>query len=230
MPGRRRGHRFIGMKTSKVAAAAAAGAVLLLPGCGIAMGAERHDEQTFEAPDNQLTVDTDHDVVVEVGGEDEITLEQRGGKDMDASWSDGTLTLRAEHRWFDFGDNKSTVRVPEGRAVTVRSTNGDVELVDAGDGVKVDSDNGDVSLEEVSGAVRAETQNGDINLDTDMATDRVDLSSANGDISASVSGDTSYRVETDTDVGDVSVDVETNPDSEYVISASTNTGDITVER
>lgn len=220
------------MKTSKMAAAAAAGVVLLLPGCGIAMGAERHDEQTFEAPDKRVTIDTDHDVTVEVGDEDRIRLEQRGTKSMNGSWSagDATLTLRAEDGWFDVGRNRSTVQVPVGVAVSVRSANGDVELADLGDGIDVSNDNGDVSADGVAGTVRVETQNGDIDLDTDEATDRVDLSSANGDISASVSGNTSYRVETDSDVGDVNVDVETNPDSENVISASTDTGDITVEQ
>lgn len=193
------------------------------------MGAERHDEQTFEAPDEQLTVDTDHDLVVEVGDDGEIGLEQRGTKGMDASWSDSTLTLRAEHRWFDVGGNRSTVRVPAGLAVTVRSSNGDVDLADFGDGVEVSSDNGDVSLEEVSGTVRVETQNGDIELETDSAPDEIDLATANGDIGASVSGDSAYRVETSTDHGDITVDVATEPGSPHLITAATNSGDITIE-
>lgn len=221
------------MKTSTAAAVVStAGVVLLLSGCGIAMGSEHSESQSFDAPDGAVTIDTNHDVVVEIGPSDAIELELRGTEAPKASWSpdDGVLTLRADEQWFDFGPTKSTVQVPAGHAVTIHSTNGDIELEGLSDGIEVTSQNGDVSLDEVSGTVDVESPNGDVELASAAALDEVRLETSNGDISASLGADASYRVEADSDNGDVSVDVERDPDSDRVLTAISNNGDVTIGR
>lgn len=221
------------MKTPAIAAAAALGTVLATSGCGlIGFGTNHHhDAQTFDAPGDHVTVDTDHDVELTVGAADELAVQQRGRRDIDVDWSagDSTLTLRAENQWFGAGHAESSVEVPPGVAITVRTSNGDIELTGFADGIKVTNRNGDVSLDDVTGAVHVENQNGNIELATDQPLSDVRSESHNGDVSAEVGTDTTYCVEAESANGDVTVDLRHDADSDRVITASSNNGNVTVE-
>lgn len=134
------------------------------------------------------------------------------------------------------------VRVPNGVALEIRSTNGDVSISQTNGSVDVDTMKGDVSVQNAQGSVRLYLTTGDLHLQ-DAEGDRVHMETRSGDIHAvrvrgnitatATSGDMEFddlagaRVNLETVNGDVQVAMA-EPALEQLAIRSVN-GDVNLQ-
>jgi hypothetical protein len=142
-----------------------------------------------------------------------------------------------------------TVSLPPGAAVQLESDTGDVSVDGGFAAIEASTSTGDVKVSEITGPVKLRTNTGDIralalggsvaDLKTQTGDVRVEFATPptiavaqtnTGDVRVQVPRDaTQYQVSTNTDTGDVSVDVANVPTAtDHRISAETDTGDIRV--
>lgn len=127
----------------------------------------------------------------------------------------------------------TTLELPEGFPVEIRTTTGDVVVEDVVEGVlTIRSGSGDIrgtglELDELS----AETTSGDISASFAKQPFAVKATSDSGDIRAELaSGKRTYSVTATSDSGDVSSDVESDADGAGFVRATTKSGDIALTR
>jgi len=140
------------------------------------------------------------------------------------------------------------LRVPRDRAVTARTTSGDVRVLDLAGPVAVRASSGDVRAERVAGrldvatssgdvgivgfrgrAVAARASSGDVTVRAAAPPQRTVVHAASGDVTIAVP-DAVYAVAVRTGSGDEHVAVRQSPDAARVIDVRTGSGDITVAR
>lgn len=126
---------------------------------------------------------------------------------------------------------ETTVEVPQGYPVVVRTTSGDVDVEDVVEGVlTVVSGTGDISatgleVDEFS----AETTSGDVDAAFAKQPFAFKATTTSGDITAEMAGGKrTYAVTATAKTGDVSSDVESDIDGAGFIRATSDSGDISI--
>jgi len=137
--------------------------------------------------------------------------------------------------WATWWDNCSvdwSLSVPEGTTLAISSNVGDITISETSGAVEVTSDVGDISLSGVAAAdVGAATDVGDITLDLAVPPERLSARSSTGDITITVPDDDStYRVQTDTSLGEVRNQLGSTPEGTRLIDVRTSVGDIRLRR
>lgn len=114
--------------------------------------------------------------------------------------------------------------------VVAFTDNGRIEVVDASGALELDSDNGRVTAEGLrSSWVKACSDNGRIELEFLAEPDEVVAETSNGRVEVIVPRtDATYRLELDSDNGDVNEEIRTDPTSRRLIRAESDNGSVTV--
>jgi hypothetical protein len=198
---------------------------------------------------------TSADVEVRSGDVREITVDRRFdrnvfGSDPRESYENGRLEIRDSGCGFlSLGcDTNYVVTVPQGVAVTLESTSGDLKITDVPGGATVKSTSGQIEATRVGGELRLDSTSGDLEADELTATkvtthsssgsvdlsfrtapESVDVEASSGDVTVLVpEGTETYKVQTDTSSGDESSDVRTDPAATRTVTATTSSGDVKV--
>ncbi len=126
----------------------------------------------------------------------------------------------------------TTLELPEGFPVVIRTTTGNVDVEEIVEGVlTIQTASGDITgqgleLDEFA----AETASGDIDADFATQPFAVKATTESGDITATIpEGKRTYAVTAKSDSGDVSSKVESDADGAGFIRATTRSGDISIE-
>jgi hypothetical protein len=122
------------------------------------------------------------------------------------------------------------VTVPDNVAVTVATSSGDVHLTGVRASVEVQTGSGAVVASGFCGfALRAISDSGDVRAATECSTERLELRSRSGDVSAVVPTGR-YRIDAATDTGDRRVQGVTPDDvAPYQLQALSGSGNVTVQ-
>ncbi len=114
--------------------------------------------------------------------------------------------------------------------VDADSDNGRIELARIGGTIRADGDNGSLDLVELTADdVEATTDNGGVHAQFDRAPRSVVVDSDNGSVEVVLPDDGEvYRLDTDTDNGAVSTQVNSSPSSRRTIEATSDNGDVTI--
>ncbi|MEV3853244.1 DUF4097 family beta strand repeat-containing protein [Streptomyces sp. NPDC050095] len=176
------------------------------------------------------------------------------GSDPKATWAwqaDGTgsrLTLRMHCRGIVTDCSaRHRVEVPRGVAVVVKDGDGSVRASGFEKGLDITTSDGSVHVENVTGPLRLHSADGSVHASgvdarqvsvrtsdgsADIALrtvpDRVDVRSADGSLTLTVPGATTYRVTAGSADGSVHVSVPRDTRSPHVISARTQDGKVTL--
>lgn len=183
------------------------------------------------------TIDTG-DIAVISGDDSSVTISRYTHWSMrkptiEESWLGDTLTITAScpnltMYQMNCGVDYS-LTVPPGVTLDIKTNVGDVSVTGIQGNVTMSSDTGDVSASSLgSPQVTASTDVGDVSLGFSIAPTTVAAESDTGDVSVVVPDDQKYSVETDTEVGEVSVTIGEDSQSDRSISASTDVGDVTI--
>lgn len=142
------------------------------------------------------------------------------------------LSDTCRNRWWNNCSVEWAVVVPAGTGVTVEHSVGDISVVEITGAVSLTSDVGDITATGLgSDTVRAHSDVGDVVLDLVSPPEDLQVTSSTGDVTITVPDDaTSYRVLTDSSVGDVTSQLGSDPGGDRVIDVSTSVGDITLRR
>jgi hypothetical protein len=119
--------------------------------------------------------------------------------------------------------------VPDNVALTVRATDGDVRLDGYRGSVDVATTRGRIAINRFCGfLLQATARRGNIDVDTDCASERLELRSDSGDVTAVVPGGR-YRIDADANDGQVVLrDVVAADDAPWEIQALSGRGDVTI--
>lgn len=123
-----------------------------------------------------------------------------------------------------------TVRLPEDADIelVVEAAAGSIEIVGAGAPVDARTTAGDVSLTRYEGTdASIETTAGNATFSGVEAPENLRVVTTAGSVGIEVPDDV-YRIDTETTVGDVDIEVRQDPDSTRTIYAETTAGDITI--
>jgi hypothetical protein len=170
----------------------------------------------------------------------EVRFQQHNlSRDMDFSAKvvGSTLEVRVTDNgngwgWPMFGARSPLVTIVlplamEGLDITMDSDVGDVSLRGRFGVVQLEVTAGDVTLDGSVATADLSSTVGDITLELDGVPDGLDVTATTGDLEVTVPAGL-YRVETDTNVGDVTVDIPNDASSTTVLRFETTIGDITV--
>jgi DUF4097 and DUF4098 domain-containing protein YvlB len=213
-------HRVIAGPVKELRIDAGTGDITLMPARDGQVSIDSHAEGTLHTP--RLAVDVNGSDVSVTGGCSEFT----------------------------FGHCRSDllVRIPEGTAVRVDASSGDLAADGLSGDVELRTSSGDVVARGLSGtvmlksasgdvdgldlgarAVSARTSSGDATLTFTSPPSAAEAWTASGDATIEVPpGPAEYRVDVETDSGDRQVGVDTSESSAHVLRAHTNSGDAIV--
>lgn len=145
---------------------------------------------------------------------------------------DGVFSIRARCPSSVVGGCSTSyhVTVPDNVAVTVRTTSGQVRLVDVRGGARITTTDGDVDVERYCGfSLEARTASGDVRTTASCPPPLLDLRSRSGDVGALVPAGR-YRIEAATNAGDARVRGLTDADdAPFAIRAASATGAVEIE-
>ena len=211
--------------------------------------------EVVTAPVDTLEIDVESGrVVVEAGDSDdiEVTATRRW-----ALWAQPTVstevlggTLRVAGdcpAWFvSWCETSVRVRAPEDVTVVADSDAGTIDVRGTAADVDASTSAGNITVDDVAGAValhtsagsidarglhgdsiEARTSAGNVTLDVESAPRRIEAESDAGSVDVAVP-DGSYDVLADTSVGQVRVDVVSDPSADRTILARTSAGNVTV--
>jgi hypothetical protein len=135
-------------------------------------------------------------------------------------------------RWPSFSARSPIVTIVlplamKGLDVDLNSDVGDVTLRGEFGAIGLDATAGDVHLDGTVDTAQLATTVGDVTLKLDSAPSGLDVTTTTGDLKATLPTG-SYRIVTDTNVGDVSIDIPNDKASSTVLRFETTVGDITV--
>ncbi|MEU9673846.1 MULTISPECIES: DUF4097 family beta strand repeat-containing protein [Streptomyces] len=223
-------------------------AVVSLASCGIIQGETYEDDSTLSGKITSVRLDNGSGGVTVNGVKDGALalhrkIEFRGDRPQGATHriEDGVLILGG------CGNRCSvnyTVDVPAGIPVSGEVSSGAIRLAQVGS-VEVTTSSGRVEMDGVTGTVQVRTSNGQIN-GTGIKGDSIQAQTSNGrinltpDTPADVRAQTSngavtltvpkasYKVTVDSNNGDQTIDVPSDPAGEYELGVRTSNGDITV--
>lgn len=140
------------------------------------------------------------------------------------------------------------IEVPAGIDLDINADDGRVEVVDMRGALTIDGDNGSIDVRGAEGPLRATTDNGSVHA-TGIRSETVSADSDNGSVEIVMAAspqhleattnngsvevvipDTpdTYAVSVDTDNGNASNDIRTDPTSSRTITASSDNGNVTV--
>lgn len=120
------------------------------------------------------------------------------------------------------------VVVPEGMAVVVRASVGDVDVADLSGPVSVRGSVGDVTVSGAPSRLDASTSVGQIDVTLDEPVETVRLRSSVGDVSLRLPADVTYDVHAASAVDDPVVQVQTSTTSPYAVDVSSSVGSVLV--
>ncbi|MFD3536633.1 DUF4097 domain-containing protein [Streptomyces sp. NPDC058664] len=123
--------------------------------------------------------------------------------------------------------SSGAIRLAQVGSVDVRTSSGRVEMSGVTGTVRVRTSNGRIHGTGIKGdRIVAETSNGGIDLAPDTPA-HVRAETSNGDVTLTVPR-AGYKMTVDSDNGDRSIDVPSDPAGEYELDVRTSNGDITV--
>lgn len=217
----------------------------------------RSSQGSYPVQNGALTIQTSSaDVDLVTGDVSEVVVTRKFnrnlfGSDPKEKYSEGKLELKDTGCGFlSFGcDTDYQITVPKDLKVTVESSSGDLKGTELADGATLKTSSGAIEIHHAGGAVTLRSSSGDIagdglsatgvtaqsssggiELAFDGAPLKVDAQSSSGDIEITLpDGAETYKVDADTNSGDHSVDVKTDPASAREIKAKSSSGDTVVE-
>ncbi|MEU4076195.1 hypothetical protein DEJ45_06140 [Streptomyces venezuelae] len=123
--------------------------------------------------------------------------------------------------------SSGAIRLAQVGSVEVTTSSGRIEMNGVTGTVQVRTTNGQINGTGIKGdRIQAQTSNGKINLTPDTPAD-VRAQTSNGDVTLTVPK-ASYKVTVDSNNGDRTVDVPSDPAGKYELGVRTSNGDITV--
>jgi DUF4097 and DUF4098 domain-containing protein YvlB len=99
-----------------------------------------------------------------------------------------------------------------GGKLDVETSNGDISLEKGADRVDAKTSNGNIAIKAVRGLVHGETSNGSIDFYGELTPGKHSFQTSNGKISLSLPASSSFRVDADTSMGEVTSEFETRID------------------
>jgi hypothetical protein len=212
---------------------------------------------SYPVQDGAVTIQAaSADLEVHTGDVSEIAVDRKYNRNLFGSepkekYSDGKLQLKDTGCGFlSFGcDTHYVITVPKDLKVTIQSSSGDlkvsqlpagatlqtssgaIEIDHIGGQVSLKSSSGDISGENLSAtAVTGQSSSGDIELRFDLAPQTIDAQTSSGDVDLRLpTGVETYKVDADSNSGDESANIRTDPESTRVIKAKSSSGDTVVE-
>ena len=164
--------------------------------------------------------DTDFEIAVPAG----IVVEART--------SSGDIQAIGLHERATLHSSSGDVRAEEmAGPLDLSTSSGDVDAVDASGDVTMRTSSGDVTGADLGGdRVQGRTSSGDVNLDFVGSPREVRAQTSSGDVTVTVpeQANVEYRVEVESDSGDDTNDVASDPNAARTITARTSSGDARV--
>jgi hypothetical protein len=217
----------------------------------------RTSQGSYQVQNGAITIQAAAaDVELHTGDVSEVTVTRKYnrnlfGSDPKEEYSDGHLELKDTGCGFlSFGcDTDYVITVPKDLKISLESSSGDLKISDLSGGatlktssgaIEVNHAGGQLSLNSSSGDIDGESLNatgvtahsssGDVELAFDLAPQKVEAEASSGDVNIHLpSGPETYKVEADTNSGDESANVKTDPASAREISAKSSSGDTVVD-
>jgi len=120
-----------------------------------------------------------------------ISLDAR----MESSFSTGSREVRFH------------IKAPEGTALTINTTNGEISLHNIKGDLHIETTNGEIKGDGLAGSTSIETTNGEIALDfSAMPSHGITCSTTNGEISVTIPKDSNARISAEVTNGEISTD------------------------
>lgn len=217
----------------------------------------RTGQGSYPVKGGALTVQTSSaDLELRSGDVREITVTKKFdrnvfGSEPSEKYNDGKLELKDTGCGFlSFGcDTHYVITVPKDLKVTIESSSGDLKVSQLPAGVTLQTSSGAIEIDHIGGqmslksssgdisgtnlsatAVTAQSSSGDVELGFDLAPQTIDAQTSSGDVGLRLpAGSETYKVEADSNSGDESANIKTDPESSRVIKAKSSSGDAIVE-
>lgn len=229
------------MLSRRTASILASGAVcaavaVAVPAACVALDQQYHTTVSYgagQAAVTTLVVDDSSGNVQVTGGASALSVtEHQSYRDAPPasthSVSDGTMTLDFRCPTDDCGIDYD-VQVPNGIAVQITSSAGDVTLDKVGGNIKVTSDAGDITATGLTArTARFNDSAGDLLIGYAAVPGSVFANSEAGDVTVFLPGSGFYKVAADSDAGTVHVTVPQSGTAPNSITATSDAGDVAV--
>ena len=143
------------------------------------------------------------------------------------SVSDGVFKIETDFPNDPFGSYSVAydITLPATLNVTLRTSNGNIEVTGIQNAVDADTSNGDINMTTIIGSVKADTSNGKIDLNGIQGS--VDATSSNGDLDVDAIFPTDGHIIMDTSNGDIILTILENTSAQ--VDARTSNGKVTSE-
>ena len=134
-------------------------------------------------------------------------------------------TVQPDGSFFENYSVDYTITLPASLNLTLKNTNGDIEVANTQNTVDVDTTNSDVKVTNVSGDVKVKTTNGKVNLNGIQGS--VDAESSNGDLDADVTMPLNGHITMTTTNGSITLKIPETTSAQ--VDAKTTNGDVSSE-